>query len=259
MGRRPLPKTTECKVGGHGRTRRGAELQTGGCLASRSERDAQKRRKFTGAATVLKHWRETLNAAVKAEAISDWAVQQTLSSVQWNAPFAELICGCCERYVDVQLVARAKRFDASCVQQTESQQFEAAASGAVLTPRNSEILPFSPLGEAELRHIVHMLDPRSAARLAATCKLGLSLFQGKAILENMETRKELLELRAEFGTLSKAYDNGFRGIGKLRRDRDNARKKLLKLQKGVTKQQKADRKEMACSNSTSMTSKRSLH
>ena len=90
MGRRPLPKTTECKVGGHGRTRRGAELQTGGCLASRSERDAQKRRKFTGAATVLKHWRETLNAAVKAEAISDWAVQQTLSSVQWNAPFAEL-------------------------------------------------------------------------------------------------------------------------------------------------------------------------
>ena len=217
MGRRPLPKTTECKVGGHGRTRRGAELQTGGCLASRSERDAQKRRKFTRAATVLKHWRETLNAAVKAEAISDWAVQQTLSSVQWNAPFAELICGCCERYVDVQLVARAKRFDASRVQQTESQQFEAAASGAVLTPRNSEIL---------------------------TCKLGLSLFQGKATLENMETRKELLELRAEFGTLSKAYDNGFRGIGKLRRDRDNARKKLQKLQKGVTKQQKADRKEM---------------
>ena len=191
MGRRPLPKTTECKVGGHGRTRRGAELQTGGCLASRSERDAQKRRKFTGAATVLKHWRETLNAAVKAEAISDWAVQQTLSSVQWNAPFAELICGCCERYVDVQLVARAKRFDASRVQQTESQQFEAAASGAVLTPRNSEILPFSPLGEAELRHIVHMLDPRSAARLAATCKLGLSLFQGKAILEGSTASAEL--------------------------------------------------------------------
>eukprot|EP01043_Picozoa_sp_COSAG02_P015994 COSAG02_NODE_695_length_18407_cov_105.138573_3_plen_635_part_00 len=245
MGRKPLPKSTQCKVGGWGPTRRGVELQTGGCLASRSSRDAQKIRHFNGAATVLKHWRETLDAAAKAEAISGWAVQQTLSSVQWNAPFAELICGCCEQYIDVQLVPRAKRFDASrLLQKTESQQIEAAASGAALMPRNSEILPFSPLGEPELQHIVHMLDPRSAARLAATCKLGLALFQGKAILENMETRKELLELRAEFDTLSKAYDNGFRGIVKLRVDRDKAQQKLLKLQKGVTKQQKADRKEL---------------
>ena len=247
MGRKPLPRSTPCKVGGHGQTRRGAELRSGGCLASNSKKDAAKVRVFDGAATVMGHWRRTLEAAHKKGVISAWAVQQTLSSVQWGEPFADLICVRCKAYVDQQLVERAKRFDAAHDAQqqlTESQQFEAAASGAALLPRVAEKRPFSPLGEPELQHIVHMLDPRSAARLAASCKLGLALFHGKALLENMDTLKQLLELRAEFKTLSTAYDNGFRGIAKLRTDRDNANKKLRLLQKGVTKQQKADRKEL---------------
>ena len=92
MGRKPLPRTTRCKVGGHGSTRRGAELKKGGCAAANTDAAARKLRQFAEAETVLRHWRVTLTKAVKAEKISDWAAQQALSSVQWAAPFATKIC-----------------------------------------------------------------------------------------------------------------------------------------------------------------------
>ena len=86
-------KDTQCKVGGHGSTRRGAGQSTGGCAASNCDSAARKDRKFRSAETVLKHWRLTLDVAIREGVISAWAQQQALSCVQFSLPFAPKICG----------------------------------------------------------------------------------------------------------------------------------------------------------------------
>ena len=75
---------------------------------------------------------------------------------------------------------------------TASEQFGAAAGGAPLPPRNAKDLPMHPLDDPLLRHIVSFLDPRSAYRLAQTCRRGLEAYHVKVKLERLDLLEELL-------------------------------------------------------------------
>ena len=146
-------KGTQCRVGGHGKTRRGADQSTGGCAASNTDSAARKDRKFRSTQTVFRHWRETLDVAVREKVISAWAQQQALGCVQSLLPFAPKICGCCEKFIADDLVPRAVRFDESraasaAAAATASEQFGAAAGGAPLPPRNAKDLPMHPLDDS---------------------------------------------------------------------------------------------------------------
>jgi hypothetical protein len=242
-------RDTECRVGGHGKTRRGADQSTGGCLASNSDSAARKDRKFRSTETVFRHWRETLDVAVKEKVISAWAQQQALGCVQSSLPYAPKICGCCEKFIADDLVPRAVRFDESraasaAAAATASEQFGAAAGGAPLPPRNAKDLPMHPLDDPLLRHIVSFLDPRSAYRLAQTCRRGLEAYHVKVKLERLDLLEELLDIRAEYKALQKAYENGYRGIVKVREEHGKARKKVTKLRKDSDKLIKSHAKEL---------------
>jgi hypothetical protein len=63
-------------------------------------------------------------------------------------------------------------------------------------------------------------------------------------LERLDLLEELLDIRAEHKALQKAYENGYRGIGKVREEHGKARKKVTKLRKDSDKLIKSHAKEL---------------